>query len=67
MTEAELQEVNGLVARFYATINGAPRYSYDERFDLQRRLLILNVQLERPLPTPDPTAPPGGTSMAKVA
>lgn len=68
MSEDELTEATGLVARFYAKINGAHRYPHDERWRIQSRLLEMKVRLKHPLPTPDPRAPPGGTPIiAKVA
>lgn len=55
MTEAELSEAVSLVARFYR------KQVVEDRFALQLRLLKLGVQLDHPLPTPDPRAPQGGT------
>ena len=62
MTEDELAEAAGLVARFYF----GPRrgMSYDERFAIQLRLIKLGVQLTNPLSAPDPRAPPGGSAQA---
>lgn len=62
MTEAELTEASGLVARFYM----APRrgMSADERWAIQLRLLALGVTLDKPMLTPDPRAPQGGTTLA---
>ena len=69
MTEDELQEAAGLVARFYsADAHGNHRYSFEERMRCQRRLLVLGVKLNRPLGVPDPRAPEGGSTAAlKVA
>ncbi len=67
MTEDELVEANGLVARFYARVNGGPRLSEDARMMIQRRLLMLGVKLSRPIPVPDPTAPEGGSAAALAA
>jgi len=62
MTEAELTEASGLVARFYlASRRGM---SADERWAIQLRLITLGVKLDNPMPTPDPRAPQGGTTLA---
>lgn len=58
MTEAELQTAVALVARFYR------KQIVEDKFELQRRLLLLGVTLDHPVPTPDPRAPPGGTAIA---
>ena len=59
LTEADLRQFVGLVARFYK--NGV---SYDEKFSIQRWLLIRGVQLDHPVDAPDPNAPPGGSAIA---
>ncbi len=66
MTEGELAEAVGLVARFhYLKKRAAPHATL---FDLQRRLLVLGVTLDAPVDAPDPHAPPGGSALAlKVA
>ena len=69
MTEAELTEANGLVARFYQNSKNRPRLNYEALFAIQRRLLVLGVTLNNPVAAPDPTAPEGGSAIAmrKVA
>lgn len=66
MTEDDLIEANALVAHFYrAKKGGAPHQTL---FEIQRRLMVLGVQLRHPVEAPDPTAPPGGSALAlKVA
>lgn len=62
MTEDELSEAVALVARFYG--GPARGMNFDERFAIQRRLLVLGVCLNSPILAPDPTAPEGGSTMA---
>ncbi len=64
MTEAEIGEASGLVARFYHRDKSGNRHSYDHLFDIQRRLMVLGVKLNNPLEAPDPHAPPGGSTQA---
>lgn len=67
MTEDDLAEANGLVARFnLAKKRMAP---HETLFAIQLRLLALGVTLNNPVATPDPTAPEGGSAIAirKVA
>lgn len=65
MTEADLTMANALVAQFYR--NTAPKPSYERKFDIQRQLLTFGVMLDKPVPTPDPRAPAGGSQIALVA
>lgn len=68
MLERDLAEANGLVARFYSRDSRGNRLPYDALFDIQRRLMVLGVQLDKPIEAPDPHAPPGGSALAlKVA
>lgn len=63
MTESELIEVNGLMARFYGLDKTKKRRSDAVLFDIQRRLLVLGVQVENPVGVPDPRAPDGGCAV----
>ena len=62
MKEGDLAEANGLVARFYdLKKNCAP---HETLFAIQRRLIVLGLELASPVEAPDPHAPPGGTALA---
>ena len=64
-TEAELSEVVGLISRYYGVdLHKIRRANYTERQQIQRRLLVLGIQLEHPDPMPDPRAPEGGSTAA---
>ena len=65
MTEDELAEAVGLVARFYLGPNRG--MSFDERWAVQRRLFVLGVVLDKPMLGDDPRAPGGGSAIAKTA
>jgi hypothetical protein len=62
VTELDLIEVNGLVARHgRLRKNGA---SADTLFDIERALLIYGVRMDHEVGPPDPHAPEGGTTVA---
>lgn len=61
MTEAQLCEANGLVARFYATHN------QEAKCILQAKLMALGIELDKPILEPDPRAPAGGSAIAVAA
>lgn len=65
MTEAELSEAAGLVARF--KLGHLYGVSPDAKWEIQLRLLVLGVTLDDPMPAPDPTAPDGGTALRQAA
>lgn len=63
MTENDLIEVNGLVARHGCLRRSGA--SADALFDIERALLIYGVRLDHAVGPPDPHAPPGGTAIAQ--
>lgn len=65
MTEEQLSEANGLVARFY--VGKVKHWPHEALFDIQRRLMVLGVTLNNPVEAPDPHAPPGGSALVLKA
>lgn len=63
MTEDQLREATGLVAYFHR--GRAYGWSAEHQFEVQRRLLVLGVKLDSPVP--DPRAPDGGSTVALAA
>lgn len=62
ITEDELREATGLIARHYRSRkNGAPAKTL---FEIERALLKLFVRIDNSVGAPDPHAPPGGSAIA---
>lgn len=65
MTEEELTEAVGLLARFHRL--RAKHASHSALFALQLALLKLGVKPLNPVDAPDPHAPEGGSALALKA
>jgi hypothetical protein len=59
ITEDDLKEANGLIAKYYSK-----NCSNAQKFDIWRKLSLLGIKLNTSPTIPDPRAPEGGSSMA---